>query len=253
MVGSLSSGERERYARQIGLAGWSESGQLTLKESTVFVAGVGGLGGFVAQCLAAAGVGRLRLCDPDVVQASNLNRQVLYGEQDIGKAKVELAAERLRRQNPQIEIEAVTERIEAGSATAVIGQADVVVDCLDNFAGRFALNAYAVETGIPLVHGGISGWTGVVTFLHPPETPCFACLYPEEPPVEVQLTPSVTPAVVGAMQAGEAIKHLLGLDGLLAGRMAVIELDAGSFETFEIGKRDGCAVCGGADRRGVAD
>jgi molybdopterin/thiamine biosynthesis adenylyltransferase len=239
----LTGDEQARYSRQLALPGWGEAAQVKLKQATVFIAGVGGLGSFVAQCLAAAGVGRLVLCDPDTVQLSNLNRQTLYSTDHLGAPKAAIAAQVLHALNPTISVEAIPARIDEDNYRQVIGQPNIVVDCLDNFAGRFLLNACAVETGIPFVHGGVSGWAGMVTFIHPPQTPCLACLYPEAPDEQVTPTLSVAPALVGSAQAGEVIKYLLKLGELLAGRLLTVEMDTMQVEIFQMERSPSCPVC----------
>jgi len=174
--------EIERYHRQLILPGWSEETQLLLKEATVFIAGTGGLGSPAAIYLAAAGVGTLRICDKGVVELSNLNRQILHSDPDIGKSKVRSAERTLAAINPHLKVVTLAEEIKKTNISTLVGNARIMVDCLDNFPGRYVLNEYAVQSGVPLVHAGVYALSGQITFIQPPETPCLACIVPEIPP-----------------------------------------------------------------------
>jgi len=234
----------ERYARQLALPQVGPAGQQRLARAGVLVVGLGGLGSAATLYLAAAGVGRLGLADPDLVSSSNLNRQVLYAEAHLGKRKVEAAAERLLGLNPGLAVDRYPERLERARLAQVLPGYDLVVDATDNFASRYQINAACRETGKPWVHGAVRGWEGVVTtFL--PEGPCFACLYPE-PPAEPQRPPviGVSPGVVGCWQAGEALKLLLGGERPLSGRLLVIDIWQGQVKILSYRQRQDCAGCG---------
>ena len=202
----LSESERERYHRQTMIFG--EEGQERLKKATAFIAGAGGLGCPIALYLAAAGVGRIRLVDSDTVDLSNLNRQVLYQKADIGRPKVAAAAEKLAALNPEISVEAVRTVIDAATVAGLTAGADVIVDAMDNFETRYLLNGAALERGIPLVHGAISGFFGQATTIIPGRTPCLACIFPNPPPDETVPALGTTAGVIGLVQANETIKYL---------------------------------------------
>ena len=179
----LSSGERERYSRQMMLFG--EEGQELLKEATIFIAGAGGLGSPVSMYLAVLGVGTIILADNDTVERTNLNRQILHAERDIGRKKAVSAGETLEGLNPDITVKAIDTTIDAATIRSLTDKADGIVDALDNYPTRYLLNGIAVERGIPLFHGGISGFFGQATTIIPGITPCLRCIFPNPPPREV--------------------------------------------------------------------
>lgn len=235
----------DRYDRQLSFEGWGAEGQERLAVSTVFVAGCGGLGSPVLLYLAAAGVGRLLLCDDGTLEGSNLNRQVLYGTADIGRPKAELALERLSALNPEIRITASTERIDERSISALARGADILVDCLDNYATRRVLNRFSVETGTPFVHAGVYGMAGQAAFISPPKTPCLACIIPDGMP-EYETPPPVigaAPGILGGIQAMEVLKYLTGIGDPLPG-VLFWDGEAGTFETVRIERDPTCPVCG---------
>jgi molybdopterin/thiamine biosynthesis adenylyltransferase len=240
----LTHDEKTRYARQLIIEGWDEEAQARLKESTVFIAGAGGLGSPVAYYLAAAGVGRIRLCDDGSVEKSNLNRQILYGERDIGRPKPDAAAAVLENTNPHTVVVPLPMRIEEDSVATLSGDADVLVDCLDNFETRLVLNGHAVRAGVPLVHAGVSGLTGQVTFLDPPRTPCLACIFPD-PPSAAGAIPvaGITPGLIGVIEAHETIKHLTGIGDVMRNRLLIWEGESGSFDEVTLARDPACPVC----------
>src|SRR4030067_126952 len=179
---SLSADDVVRYSRQILYPAFGEKGQRRLRQAHVLVAGVGGLGSPAAIYLACAGVGRLTIVDSDAVELSNLNRQILHGEEDIGEQKVVSAARKLARLNSTVAINPVAARITAESLPGLLPGVNVVIDCLDNMATRFILNEVCFRAGIPLIHGGISGMLGEKTTIIPGQTPCLAGMFPQ--PVE---------------------------------------------------------------------
>ena len=233
-----------RYERQTLMIG--EEGQERLRSSRALVVGVGGLGSPVAYYLVAAGVGRVHLVDPGYLEASNLNRQVLYTTQDIGRPKVVAAAEKLSKLNPEVEVVPHTIGVESPEFEGLVREADVIVDCLDNWAAREVLNKLAVRHRKPLVHAGVAGWYGQATTVIPGKTACLACVYPKgmksETPIPV-IGP--TPGVLGAVEAAEAIRVLLGLEPGLAGKLLIMDLAAGAFEVVKVRRRPDCPVCGG--------
>lgn len=243
MTGILDESERSRYGRQIILFG--EEGQERLKAAKVFIAGAGGLGCPIGLYFAAAGVGEIRLADRDSVDRTNLNRQVLHWEGDIGRRKTDSAAEKLRALNPAITVTDLAVTIDEANAAALVGDADLIVDALDNFETRYLLNRVALQKGIPFIHGAIRGFDGQATTIIPGETACLRCIFPQAPPAEVFPVVGVTPGIVGMIQANEAIKFLLGMDGLLAGRLLVWNGAATETEVLPVKRHPGCEDCGG--------
>ncbi len=245
MSGSgLSESEKQRYHRQILLPSWGEAAQVRLKEACLFVAGAGGLGSPAAEYLAAAGVGRLRICDNGEVELSNLNRQILHGERAIGKNKALSARKTLNRINPLVEVTPLTEAIEPENIAALVADARLIVDCLDNFQTRFVLNRYAVQAGLPLIHAGVTGLCGQITFVHPPHTACLACLVPEAPPAEIFPILGATAGLLGCLEAMEAIKYLTGTGELLKGRLLFCDGESMQFQEVRFDKDPECPVCG---------
>jgi molybdopterin/thiamine biosynthesis adenylyltransferase len=241
----LTARERERYKRQLILPGWGDSGQDRLRRAVVFVAGAGGLGSPVAQYLAAAGVGTLRVCDSGSVSLSNLNRQLLHADRDVGRPKVRSARRTLLRVNPHVRVVPLEAAIEEQSVEALVGDADLIIDCLDNFATRLVLNALAVRRRLPMIHAGVTGFCGQITFLRPPATACLACLVPEAPPQEVFPILGATAGLLGCLEALEALKFLVGAGPLLSGRLLFCDGSAMQFQEVAIEKDPHCPVCGG--------
>ncbi len=234
----------ERYHRQIRLDGWGPQIQKRLKESRVFVAGIGGLGCPVAMNLAQAGVGHLKICDTDTVEVTNLNRQFLHGEGSIGVSKVLSAEKSLLSINSDIDVVTVEREITAENVDELAGDAHIIVDCLDNFPARYAINRCAVRRGIPLVHGAVWGMEGRVTVFHPPEAPCLECIFPDvSDAVETPVLGGVTCAT-GSIQAIEAISFLAGFDMALKGRMLIMDFSCMCFNELAIPPNPGCPACG---------
>ncbi len=242
---SLSGAEKERYNRQIIYPSWGEAAQKRIREATVLIAGAGGLGSSAAIYLAAAGIGCIRICDSDRVELSNLNRQVLHSDEDIGKPKTRSAVKTLTRINPHVRTVALCETISKKNIAGIIGDASIVIDCLDNFETRFVINAYAVQHGLPFVHAGVYGMAGQITFIHPPETPCLQCIFPSAPPRETFPIVGAAPGVLGCLEALEALKFLAGINTLFKNRLLIWEGDMGNFEEIRIEKNPSCAVCSG--------
>lgn len=247
MSSGLTPGERERYGRQI--LSFGEEGQERLKRAHIVVAGVGGLGSPAAIYLAVAGVGRLTLIDHDTVESTNLNRQILHGDADQGRPKVESGVDTLRALNPLIQIEARRMTITDENVARLIGTADGIVDAMDNYSVRFMLNRVAHERGIALFHGAVQGFHGQVTTCVPGRGPCLACLFPRVPPKEVFPVVGVTPGVIGCIQATEVIKYLTGEGELLTDRLLLWDGLAGRMEEIRVAPRSGCPVCGGGETR----
>ncbi|GAB4390586.1 MAG: HesA/MoeB/ThiF family protein [Thermodesulfovibrionales bacterium] len=242
----LSERELKRYNRQMLMEGWGEETQLRLKKSTVFIAGAGGLGSPVSIYLAVAGVGDIRICDFDAPDWSNLNRQILHNHGRIGVNKAVSARQTLLELNPDIKVTAFTDKIVEENVDALVGGADIIVDCMDNFPTRYLLNEAAMRKGVPLVFGSIYGMEGRLSFLSPPETPCLMCIFPEAPPPETFPVVGATPGVMGSLQALEVIKHLTGIGEPLKGRLMVWDGARGEFKNYRARKDPACPACGGA-------
>lgn len=232
-----------RYARQMLIEGWAEEGQKKLKDSTVFVAGAGGLGSPVSIYLAVAGVGRIIICDFDTVETTNLNRQILHSHTRIGVNKAVSAKITLSGINPDVEVIPITEKITEKNAFQLIGDSQIILDCMDNLETRYILNEVAMKKGIPLVFGAIYGMQGMLSFIQPPETPCLKCLFPEAPPKETFPVVGATPGVIGALQALEAIKYLVGIGKNIKNKLLVWDGMSGDFKTFKARKDPSCSVC----------
>jgi molybdopterin-synthase adenylyltransferase len=238
----IADEERRRYARQILMIG--EAGQERLKAARVLVAGAGGLGTVISLYLAAAGVGYLRIIDCDVVETSNLNRQILHWSGDIGRPKTASVKEKLIALNPLIRIEAVSRRIAEKSIGEMAQGCDLIVDAMDNFPTRYLLNRTAVEEGIPFIHGAVRGFFGQATTVLPGKSPCLRCLFPGSPPQEVFPIIGATCGIIGAIEATEAIKLLTGQGEPLAGRLFLWDGLAGSADSVTVKQDPSCPVCG---------
>ena len=240
----LTASENERYTRQMIISGWGEEGQERLKNSTVFVAGAGGLGSPASIYLAAAGVGTIRICDNGEPELSNLNRQILHSEADIGINKALSSKESIKALNPNVLVEPLTEMIKEGTVENLVGEADIIVDCLDNFETRHVLNEFAVKKSMPFVHAGIHGLSGQLTFIHSPETPCLSCVFPGVVPKEVFPVVGVTPGIIGTIEAAEAIKWIVGIGENLKNKLLIWDGDTMDFQKVEIKKDPDCRICG---------
>ena len=236
-----------RYSRQLPLLG--EGGQERLRRSTALVVGAGGLGSVVLYYLVAAGVGRVLVVDRGYVDLPDLNRQILYAEEDLGKPKVEVAVARLRKLNSEVEVLGYAMDVGESAFEELVARSDVVVDCLDNWGARLRVNELAVRYSKPLVHAGIEGFYAQLTTVVPGVTPCLACLVPK-PPERSGTIPVIgfTPAVAGSIEAAEAIKVLAGLQPGLAGYLLIVDLKSVEFTKMAIARREGCPVCSALGR-----
>jgi sulfur-carrier protein adenylyltransferase/sulfurtransferase len=246
----MGTEQLQRYSRHFLLAQVGEKGQRKLLRSKVLLIGAGGLGSPTALYLAAAGVGTIGLMDGDVVDITNLQRQVLHTTADIGKPKVESGSRTLRALNPDVKVVAVPERITADNALELIADYDVVVDGSDNFGTRYLVNDACYLAGKPQVHGSIFQFEGMASVFVPNQGPCYRCLYPTPPPPG--LVPScaeagvlgVLPGVVGLVQATETIKLLLGLGEPLVGRLLTYDALGMRFREVRLRRDPGCPLCG---------
>jgi molybdopterin/thiamine biosynthesis adenylyltransferase len=244
---AFSDLEIERYARHLVLREVGGPGQQALKAARVLIVGAGGLGSPAALYLAAAGVGTLILADPDTVDLSNLQRQVLYTEDDLGRRKAEAGIDRLAALNPHIFVAGFPEAFDASTSDELCEGVDLVLDGTDDFAVRYAVNAACVKHGKPLISGAIGRWTGQVGVFE--GKPCYRCLVPEIPPdAETCVTVGVVGAlagVIGSMMAMEAIKLIVGAGEPLTGRLLIYDALAAQTRTVRVGADPECPVCGG--------
>ena len=247
----FSDEQIERYSRQIILPGIGGAGQAKLAAARVLCLGAGGLGSPAAIYLAAAGIGRLGIADGDLVDISNLHRQVLHATPDIGRPKVDSARETLTAINPEVDVTTYHTRVTSDNIAELIADYDAVLDCTDNFATRFLVNDACYFAGKPLFHGGIFRCAGQATTLMPRhDAPCYRCLYPEPPPADQVPTCQqagvlgMAAGVIGTIQATEVMKYVLGIGSLLVGRLLVYDALELSFRTLHYRKNPDCALCG---------
>lgn len=245
----LSAAERERYARHLLLPGVGLAGQERLAQARVLVVGAGGLGSPVLTYLAAAGVGTLGIVDDDRVDVTNLQRQVVHGTADLGRPKVESAAERVRDINPYVVVERHARRLDAASAPDLVAGYDVVVDATDNFPSRYLLSDACVLVGRPLVWGAVARFDGQVSVWWPGRGPCYRCVFPRPPaPGTVPSCAEggvlgVLPGVIGTLQATEVLKILLGQGEPLVGRMLVYDALGAHVGEVPLGRHPECPAC----------
>jgi molybdopterin/thiamine biosynthesis adenylyltransferase/rhodanese-related sulfurtransferase len=247
---ALSAEQRNRYQRHLLLPEVGDEGQQKLLDSKVLLLGAGGLGSPAALYLAAAGVGTLGIIDMDVVDASNLQRQILHNMDRVGDRKVDSAKKTLTALNPDVNVVTYDMRLGADNVLDVIDGYDLIVDGTDNFPTRYLVNDASLLKRIPVVHGSIFRFEGQATVFYPYEGPCYRCLIPEPPPPE--LAPScaeagvlgVLPGIIGSIQAIEAIKVLLGLGDPLIGRLLAYDSLEQSFRTFKVNRDPKCPSCG---------
>ncbi len=246
----LTAEQRNRYHRHLLLPEVGEAGQQKLLDSKVLMLGAGGLGSPAALYLAAAGVGTIGIIDMDVVDASNLQRQILHNMDRIGDRKVDSAKKTLTELNPDVNVVTYDMRLGADNILDIIDGYDVIVDGTDNFPTRYLVNDASLLKGIPVVHGSIFRFEGQATVFHPYVGPCYRCMIPEPPPAD--LAPScaeagvlgVLPGIIGSIQAMEAIKLILGLGDSLAGRLLAYDAQEQSFRTFKVPRDPDCPACG---------
>jgi len=256
---SLSHEELRRYSRHLMLPDVALDGQRRLKAARVLVIGAGGLGSPVALYLAAAGVGTLGLVDFDVVDASNLQRQILHGTRDIGRSKLASAQERIADVNPNVRVDLHPVQLDSSNALEIIREYDIVIDGTDNFPTRYLTNDACVILGKPSIYGSIFRFEGQVSVFGTTDGPCYRCLYPEPPPPG--LVPScaeggvlgVLPGLIGTMQATEAIKLIVGIGDPLVGRLLLVDSLGATYRTLKVRRDPWCPACGTHEIRELID
>jgi adenylyltransferase/sulfurtransferase len=245
----LDPEQLDRYSRHIIMDELGPGGQVALLDSAVLVVGAGGLGSPVLQYLAAAGVGTIAIADDDVVERSNLQRQVVHRDADVGRPKVDSAAEFVRELNPDVTVRTHETRVTADTVADLVADHDVVVDASDNFPTRFLVNDHCTLAGVPFSHGAIYRFEGQVTTFST-DGPCYRCLFPEAPPAgEVPDCATtgvlgVLPGTVGAIQATETVKQITGVGETLDGRMVAYDAAGMSFDEVTVRPNPACPVCG---------
>src|SRR6476659_6798064 len=247
----LDAPRRARYSRHLLIPEVGEEGQLKLLDSKVLLIGDGGLGSPASLYLAAAGIGRVGIVDADVVDESNLQRQIVHSTESLGEPKVESAKRTIEALNPDVEVVAYKERLTSENIERILADGwDVIVDGADNFPTRYLVNDASVWHKIPVVHGSIYRFEGQVTVFKPYEGPCYRCLFPTPPPPE--LAPScaeggvlgVLPGVIGSLQASEALKLALGIGEPLVGRLLLFDALTATFDEVKLRRDPDCPVCG---------
>ena len=249
---ALSREELQRYSRHLVLDEVGPAGQSALKAASVAIVGAGGLGSPVGMYLAAAGVGTIGLIDFDVIEASNLQRQVLFGTKDLGRGKVEAAAERLHDMNPYVNIVSHGEQITSANALELLKPYDIVIDGTDNFPTRYLVNDACVLLGKPYIYGSILRFEGQVSVFDARRGPCYRCLFREPPPPG--MVPScaeggvlgVLPGIIGSLQALEALKLIIGTGDSMIGRLALFDALKFRWRELKLKKNESCAICGTA-------
>jgi adenylyltransferase/sulfurtransferase len=256
---TLGREELLRYGRHLLLPEVAIDGQRKLKAARVLIVGAGGLGSPAALYLAAAGIGTIGLVDFDIVEVTNLQRQLLHGTRDIGRPKLDSARDRLFDVNPNVRLELHPTRLTAANALTIIGQYDFVLDGTDNFATRYLVNDACVLLGRPNVYGSIFRFDGQASVFATEDGPCYRCIYPEPPPPG--LVPScaeggvlgVLPGLVGTIQATEAIKLILGLGAPLVGRLLLVDALGAEFRSVKVRRDPACPACGTRELRELID
>ncbi len=247
----LDAAKRQRYSRHLLIPEVGEDGQLKLLDSRILLIGAGGLGSPASLYLAAAGVGTLGIVDDDVVDASNLQRQIAHSTERLGEAKADSAKRTLQALNPDVDVKTYRERLTSENVDRILADGwDVIVDGADNFPTRYLVNDASVWHGIPVVHGSIYRFEGQATVFKPHEGPCYRCLFPQPPPPE--LAPScaeggvlgVLPGIVGSLQANEALKLALGVGEPLVGRLLLFDALSTEFSEVTLRRDPDCPVCG---------
>ncbi len=242
-----------RYSRQLSLSQIDFAGQQKLLDSHVVVIGLGGLGSPVAMYLASAGVGSLTLVDDDTVEISNLQRQIIHGEQDVGRLKVESAAASIAAINSQCQLTSVSKRLDGEALYDLVEQADVVVDCTDNFTSRFLLNDVTQQLKVPLVSGAAIRMEGQVSVYNPrvPESPCYQCVYQNNGELGLSCSETGVLApllgIIGSIQAVETIKLIVETGETLSGRLLILDATTMSWREMRLRQNPDCPICSNRD------
>ncbi|MFQ5996030.1 MAG: ThiF family adenylyltransferase [Dehalococcoidales bacterium] len=239
----LTKSELERYNRQIIIKGVGEAGQEKLKRAKVFIAGVGGLGCPISIYLAAAGVGMIRLVDGDRVELSNLNRQILHGDEDIAKRKGDSAVEKLKNLNQWVNIEAIAETITEDNVSQLVDGYDLIVDAMDNLPSRYLLNQAAIDQNIPFFHGAVYGFEGRAMTIIPGKTACLWCVYQGRVTQGKFPVIGVASAVIGCLQATEVIKYIVGIGELLTNKLLIYDGLNLEFTKLTVERDPNCPYC----------
>jgi molybdopterin/thiamine biosynthesis adenylyltransferase len=240
----LNLDEKNRYFRQLILPDFGEKNQLKLKKAKVLVIGAGGLGSSAIFYLSASGVGTIGIVDNDSVEISNLQRQILHFTRDIGIKKTESAEKKLKNLNPNINIKTYQLFFDESTADEIIKDYDFVLDCTDNFDSKIFINSVCIKHKKPFCHAGILEYQGQIMTIIPNETACYKCVFSEQPPVNnSKAVIGVVPAIIGALQAGEAIKFILNLGDLLTDKILVYDFLRSDFRKINVKKNLRCEVC----------
>ncbi|HSW39838.1 MAG TPA: HesA/MoeB/ThiF family protein [Acidobacteriota bacterium] len=243
----LSREEASRYSRQIIIPDIGEEGQKKIKKARVFVAGLGGLGSISSYYLAAAGIGNLKIVDKDKVDYSNLNRQIIHWTDNIGEYKTESGRRKLNRLNPNCDITAVRAEITEQNSEELVGDCALIIDATDNMEARRVLNAVSVKKRIPFIYGGVNQLDGLVSMFIPGKTPCLECVFPYGHEESTRTPPGImgpVPGIIACVQVIEAIKYIVGLEGLLTGRLLCFSGYDMTFREFRISRNPDCPACG---------
>jgi adenylyltransferase/sulfurtransferase len=238
----LTENELKRYERQIRVFG--ADGQERLKNAKVFVAGAGGLGSAISIYLAAAGIGRIRIVDHEKIELSNLNRQILHCDEDVGREKAASAEEKLKKINPDVSLEAISETIEENNVLELVDDFDLIVDAMDNFHTRYLLNRTAIVKNIPFFHGAINGLYGQATTIIPGKTACLRCIFPEPPPSMTFPVVGATCGVIGCIQVTEILKYIVKMGSSLENRLLLWDGLNAKIDEIEIERNPSCEDCG---------
>ncbi len=250
MTGSFTPEELERYSRQIMMPGMGVEKQKMIRRARVCIAGAGGLGSVSSYYLAAAGIGRLRIIDRDRVEVSNLNRQILHFTPDVGQLKVLSALDKLENLNPYCRVEAVQADINEDNVFELIDNSDIVIDALDNIGTRRILNFASMHSRIPLIYGGVEGFSGMVSTFIPYQTPCFECIFSHIADDENRKgVVGMLPAIIGAIQSIEAIRLIMKETPALAGTLLYFSGTTMTFQHIAVERNPQCSVCGGSPGR----
>ena len=238
----LTANELKRYERQIKVFG--EDGQERLKNAKVFIAGAGGLGSAISIYLTSAGIGRIRIVDDEKIELSNLNRQILHWDKDVGKRKATSAEEKLKKINPYVRVEAISETIEENNVLALVDDFDLIVDAMDNFHTRYLLNRTAIAKNIAFFHGAINGLHGQATTIIPGKTACLRCLFPEPPPLMTFPVVGATCGVIGCIQVTEVIKYIVKMGSFLENKLLLWDGLNAKIDEIELERNPSCEACG---------